>query len=92
MRIFFSVGEPSGDQHGAHLINELNRRRADIECVGYGGPMMDRAGCRLHFQLTQLAVMGFLRVVPLLWQFYKLVQQAIKKYKIDSEKPNPMTV
>lgn len=81
MRIFFSVGEPSGDQHGAHLIEELKRRRGDLEFVGYGGPMMDRAGCRLHFELTQLAVMGFLRVVPLLWQFYQLVQQANRYFR-----------
>jgi lipid-A-disaccharide synthase len=81
MRIFFSVGEPSGDQHGAHLIEELKRRQADIEFVGFGGPLMDRAGCRLHFQLTQLAVMGFLRVIPLLWQFYKLVQNANRYFR-----------
>ena len=27
MHIFFSVGEPSGDNHAAHLIQELRRRR-----------------------------------------------------------------
>ena len=27
MKIFFSVGEPSGDLHGANLIRELRRRR-----------------------------------------------------------------
>ena len=81
MRIFFSVGEPSGDQHGAHLIEELKRRRSDIEFVGYGGPLMERAGCRLQYQLTLLAVMGFLRVVPLLWQFYKLVQTANRYFR-----------
>ena len=26
MKIFFSVGEPSGDLHGANLIRELRRR------------------------------------------------------------------
>ena len=38
MRIFFSVGEPSGDLHGANLIRALQARRPDVECVGYGGP------------------------------------------------------
>ena len=27
MKIFFSVGEPSGDLHGANLIGELRRQR-----------------------------------------------------------------
>ena len=37
MHLFFSVGEPSGDQHAAHLIRELQRRRPDVRCVGFGG-------------------------------------------------------
>jgi lipid-A-disaccharide synthase len=76
MKIFFSVGEPSGDQHAAHLIAELRRRRPDIECVGYGGPLMERAGCRLNYPLTNLAVMGFIRVIPMLWKFVKLARKA----------------
>ncbi|HUG19449.1 MAG TPA: lipid-A-disaccharide synthase, partial [Planctomycetaceae bacterium] len=49
MEIFFSAGEPSGDQHTAHLIRELKKRRSDIRCTGYGGPRMKEAGCELHF-------------------------------------------
>lgn len=74
MHIFFSVGEPSGDQHAAHLIRELKRRRPDVECSGFGGPLMQEAGCRLDFPLTLLAVMGLFQVVPLLWQFFKLIR------------------
>lgn len=76
MDIFFSVGEPSGDQHAAHLIGELKRRRPDLTVRGYGGPLMQRAGCRLLYPMTNLAVMGFLQVVPLLWRFIKLYRQA----------------
>ena len=38
LKIFFSVGEPSGDLHGANLIRALRAPRPDVECVGYGGP------------------------------------------------------
>ncbi len=76
MRIFFSAGEPSGDQHAAHLIHELQSRRSDFKAEGFGGPEMRRHGCSLHFELTQLAVMGFLRVVPLIAKFRRLVKQA----------------
>jgi lipid-A-disaccharide synthase len=76
MRIFFSAGEPSGDQHAAHLIQELRGRHPEIQTEGFGGPEMRDQGCRLQFELTQLAVMGFLRVVPMLAKFRRLVIQA----------------
>jgi lipid-A-disaccharide synthase len=44
MRIFLSAGEPSGDLHGANLIDTLRRLRPDVECVGFGGERMEAAG------------------------------------------------
>lgn len=76
MRIFFSVGEPSGDLHGANLIRELRRREPAVECVGYGGPRMESAGCQLHTDLTQYAVMWFFRVLIQLHRFYGLYRRA----------------
>lgn len=76
MKIFFSAGEPSGDQHAARLIRELQTRQPGFVAEGFGGPSMRDAGCDLHFELTDLAVMGFLRVVPLLAKFRRLVKQA----------------
>lgn len=81
MHLFFSVGEPSGDQHAAHLIEAFRRRAPHVEVSGYGGPAMERAGCRLNYQLTNMAVMGFLRVIPLLKRFYDLVQQADRYFR-----------
>lgn len=76
MKIFFSAGEPSGDQHAARLIGELLRQAGDVRFEGFGGPEMRAAGCELLFELTDLAVMGFLRVLPLIRKFYRLVQLA----------------
>lgn len=76
MKVFFSVGEPSGDLHGANLIRALRERYPDIECVGYGGPKMASAGCDLHFDLTRLAVMWFLRVLLNYRTFKGLVKRA----------------
>ena len=47
MKIFFSAGEPSGDQHAAHLIQELRSRNSQIEYEGFGGPQMQAEGCQL---------------------------------------------
>lgn len=74
MRIFFSVGEPSGDLHGANLIRRLRQLRPETEIVGYGGPRMEAAGCRLEHDLTELAVMWFWQAlvnVRLFWQLYR---------------------
>ena len=81
MQIFFSVGEPSGDQHAAQLIGELRRRRPDLEFVGYGGPRMEQAGCRLHCEMTSLAVMGLFQTIPLLWRFCRLLFQAGRYFR-----------
>lgn len=81
VRIFFSVGEPSGDLHGSNLIRELQARNSSIECVGFGGPKMAAAGCEIHEDLTKLAVMWFLRVFLNLRKFYKLVQDADRYFR-----------
>jgi lipid-A-disaccharide synthase len=76
MKIFFSVGEPSGDLHGANLINQLRERAPDTEFVGYGGPRMQAAGCELHEDLTRLAVMWLLRVIWNFRTFWNLIGEA----------------
>lgn len=81
MKIFFSVGEPSGDLHGANLIRELQRQRPGIECVGFGGPKMAAAGCQLHFELTSLAVMWFARVLMNILTFFKLLRAADRYFQ-----------
>ncbi|HEX3869853.1 MAG TPA: lipid-A-disaccharide synthase [Pirellulales bacterium] len=81
MKIFFSVGEPSGDLHGANLIRALRQRQGDVEFVGYGGPRMAEAGCRLHADLTSLAVMWLLRVLLNFHKFLHLVALADRYFR-----------
>ncbi len=81
MRIFFSVGEPSGDLHGANLIRALQTRAGRVEAVGYGGPRMAAAGCQLHEDLTQLAVMWFARALLNLHRFVALVWRADRYFR-----------
>jgi lipid-A-disaccharide synthase len=76
MRIFFSVGEPSGDLHGSNLIRRLKSADPGMECVGFGGPKMAAAGCDLHFELTTMAVMFLSKVVANLRFFFRLIDQA----------------
>jgi lipid-A-disaccharide synthase len=81
MKIFFSAGEPSGDLHGANLIRQLRARQPDVECVGYGGPLMAEAGCELHANLTALAVMWILRAILHLPEFLALASRADRYFR-----------
>ena len=74
-------GEPSGDLHGANLIRALRSRHADWEFVGYGGPKMAAAGCRLHTDLTQLAVMWVAQALLHLPKFLRLLSQADQYFR-----------
>lgn len=76
MRIFFSVGEPSGDLHASNLIRRLRQQVPEMECVGLGGPKMAAAGCELVRDLTTLAVMGFSQVVVHLREFFRILAEA----------------
>ena len=76
MRIFFSVGEPSGDLHGANLIRRMKTELPGADFVGYGGPKMVDAGCDVHYDLTQQAVMFLWDVIKQLRFFFGLVDKA----------------
>lgn len=81
MRIFISAGEPSGDLHGANLIQALRRLRPDIEFVGFGGDKMAAAGCRVLYPLCQMAVMWFLRVLANLHVFLAVLSKADRWFR-----------
>ncbi len=90
MKVFFSVGEPSGDVHGANLIRALKKRSPEIQCVGFGGPKMRQAGADLLFDLTSLAVMWIGRVLWNIRTFFKLADQAEEYFK--TEKPDAVVL
>jgi lipid-A-disaccharide synthase len=81
LRIFFCAGEPSGDLHAANLIHQLRRQCERFQAVGYGGPRMAAAGCQLHADLTELAVMWFGRALANLHKFWDLAGRADRYFR-----------
>ena len=88
--IFFSVGEPSGDLHGANLIAMLLQQRPGLRAVGFGGPRMQAAGLDLLADLTELAVMWFAQAVANLGTFRRLLQQADEYFR--RERPDAVVL
>ncbi len=87
MKIFFSVGEPSGDLHGANLIRRLREQAPEVQVTGFGGPRMAAAGCHLLADLTELAVMWFLRVILNLhrfWLYYRMAKRFFRDHRPDA--------
>ncbi len=82
--IFFSVGEPSGDQHAARLIQRLSSVQPAIQTRGFGGQAMQDAGCQIELDLTQHAVVGILEVLPKLRQFFRFADQAEEIFRTES--------
>lgn len=74
--LFFSVGEPSGDQHAARLIEAVQAIDPETRIRGFGGPAMAAAGARLDLDLTGHAVVGILEVLPKIRQFFAFARQA----------------
>ena len=81
MRIFLSAGEPSGDHHAANLVRALKERQEGAEFVGFGGPRLEQAGCRLLYPLTDLALMWFFHVALNLHRFLALVSLADRFFR-----------
>ncbi|MDA7951555.1 MAG: lipid-A-disaccharide synthase [Pirellulaceae bacterium] len=86
MKLFFSVGEPSGDLHGANLIRAIKEKNPQAKCVGFGGPKMAAAGCELHENLTQYAVMWLWHAIKYYFRFKKFATEA--RAYFEKEKPN----
>jgi lipid-A-disaccharide synthase len=88
-KLFFSVGEPSGDLHAANLIRSLQSTAVSqlgLEAPslrGFGGPQMRAAGCALDFELTNLAVVGFAEVLPKLREFFRVADIASDVFRRD---------
>ena len=86
LSVFLIVGEPSGDLLGARLIESLNRMSEQpISYSGVGGPLMQSVGFKSLFDYRDLAVMGFLEVLP---HIYKLLKK-INLVKEEIENINP---
>ncbi len=79
--IVIMVGEASGDQHAAHLVNDLKTKIAraetqyDIQFSGIGGKKMQEAGLHLIHDLTHLNVMGFTEVIRQFKNIRKIFKQ-----------------
>ena len=62
--VYLLAGEASGDLLGGRLMAALKRRRPELEFAGVGGERMAAQGLHSLFPMHELALFGFLEVLP----------------------------
>lgn len=91
-KVFIIAGETSGDILGAKLVNAVNKQiknhkvnnkinkkeKNEIEFFGICGKNMLNAGVKELFNIKEIALMGFVEIVPSLLRIIKLINLTVK--------------
>ncbi len=86
-KILIVAGEMSGDMHGAHLVNHLKELNPKMSFFGLGGKNMKNAGVHIEYDITRLAVVGFIEILKNYSKFKKIFDNVLHKarqYKPDA--------
>ncbi len=75
------AGEDSGDLHGALLVDALKQLNPNLTFSGLGGPKMRESGVEIHYDLTKLAVVGFVEVLKHYGEFRKIFYMILEKIR-----------
>lgn len=90
LKVMFSVGEASGDLHGASVAKELKQNMPQIEMFGMGGAKMREAGVDICYDIADLGVIGVAEVIKNLPRFFKLRDDLGRL--MDERKPDVVVV
>lgn len=87
MRYFILAGEKSGDLHGANLVKSILLQDPNAIIKAWGGNEMQKAGADILLHHTELSIMGILGVLKNVFrirQFFKKFKQQITSFKPDT--------
>ncbi|MDP2097259.1 MAG: lipid-A-disaccharide synthase [Methylobacter sp.] len=86
LKILFSAGESSGDQHAANMFLELKKQQPDLQGMGMGGAKMAQAGIDIRYDSANIGVIGVVEVI----KHYAEIRRALKLMQalIKTERPD----
>ncbi len=86
LKILFSAGESSGDQHAANMFLELKKQQPGIKGLGMGGTKMAQAGIDIRYDSANIGVIGVVEVI----KHYAEIRRALKLMQqlVASERPD----
>jgi lipid-A-disaccharide synthase len=86
--IWFSVGEASGDLHGAELMKRLKEAEPAIGLTGMGGPAMEAEGLAKRYDMGLISLVGVTEILGGLPRILGL----LRKIKRDLIRINPRAI
>jgi len=85
-KILMVAGEVSGDLHGSHLMEAIQRLEPEVKFFGVGGEGLERRGMELLYRSHSLSVVGITEVFVKLRTILKALR-GLKKF-LEKEKPD----
>ena len=82
-RIFWLVGENSGDLHASMVMRKLNQSVPYIKHYGIGGKRMQAEGLEPLFPFERFSLMGFAEVIKHLGFFFKVESRLKRSFSED---------
>lgn len=65
LKVYLIAGEPSGDLLGSRLMRALRAKTGgEVEFFGLGGDTMEAGGLKPLFDISDLAIMGLVEIIP----------------------------
>ena len=89
-KVMISVGEASGDLHGASVATALKNIQPGIKLLGMGGQAMRSAGVEIVHDIADLGVIGFVEVIKNLPRLFKLRDSLVDL--MAAERPDVLVV
>lgn len=74
MKLYLIAGEVSGDFIGSKLMKSLKELNSDVRFEGIGGDKMSEEGLKSLFPISQIALMGFVEILPHIFRLKKLIK------------------
>ncbi|MBP2654205.1 MAG: Lipid-A-disaccharide synthase [Firmicutes bacterium] len=90
LKVMLSVGEASGDLHGACVAEALKRIQPDVKMFGMGGCQMRDAGVEIIYDIADLGVIGFVEVIRNLPRLFRLRDSLTEV--MDRERPDVLLI
>jgi len=85
-QLLVSAGEPSGDLHGARVVEALRARFPEATIDAVGGPQMAAAGARVRFPMERLSAFGafeILETIPAHLSLYRALRRDFAAHRYD---------
>lgn len=78
LKIYLIAGEPSGDLLGSRLMRALRTKTTNqVEFYGLGADTMEAEGLNSLFDISELAIMGLVEVIPSIPKVLRRIQETV---------------